>query len=246
MSQEASKLRERWTKEGIFERYFTGKRVLDIGCGNDKIIPEAEGWDLPQGDGQYLRGIADGSFDVVFSSHFIEHLRDPLEGLLNQWRVLRSGGYLIFLVPDEDLYEQGVWPSLFNNDHKYTYAIAKDATWSPCSKNVVDLLAYLPKHKVISLRTVDTGYDYEATVVYDQSDVRKAEVAIEVIVQKDPWTPDLQTALKQNFRCPKCQRCQFFCRGIATDGKIDAWCMGCGVTGGITIDPELLKGPENA
>lgn len=240
MSQEASKLRERWKRDGSWDKYFgnPATRVLDIGCGDDKIIPTAEGWDLPQGDGQLLRGVGDGSYDIVFSSHFGEHLRDPLEGLLNQWRVLRPGGYLIFLVPDEDTYEQGVWPSLFNTDHKFTYAIAKDVTWSPCSKNVIDLIGLLPKHKIISLRTCDDGYDHADPKVYDQTDVRKAEAAIEVIVQKEPWTPDLQSALKQTFRCPKCMRSQFLVRGITAEGKLDSWCTSCGLVGHIEVKPD--------
>jgi SAM-dependent methyltransferase len=228
----------------MFDRYFAGKRVLDIGCGDDKIVPTAEGWDLPQGDGQHLRGLADGSFDVVFSSHFIEHLRDPLEGLLNQWRVLKPGGHLIFLVPDEDLYEQGLWPSLFNTDHKHTYTIAKDVTWSPASKNIVDLVGHLPQHKVISMRMVDTGYDYVDLKVYDQTDVRKAEAAVEVIVRKGPELLEFQTSLKRVFRCPKCSHMEFVIRGVAKNGELDSWCKNCGVVGSVKLELSMLENEE--
>ena len=236
MSQEATKFRDRWKREGLWDRYFTpGIKVLDIGCGDDKIIPEAFGWDLPEGDGQKLTGVPDGSFDIVYSSHFVEHLRDPLEGLLNQWRVLRAGGYLIFLVPDEDTYEQGIWPSIFNTDHKHTYTIAKDVTWSPASKNVADLVALLPRHKVLSMRIIDAGYDHATDKIFDQTDLPKAECAVEVIVQKDPMQLDFQTALHYVFRCPKCKHVEFVVRGVTKEGKFDAWCKNCGVVGELEL-----------
>lgn len=235
MGNEASKLRTRWQNEGLWDKYIAGKKVLDIGCGDDKIIPEADGWDIPQGDGQKLAGVADASYDVVFSSHFVEHLRDPLEGLLNQWRVLRPGGHLIFLVPDEDLYEQGIWPSLFNTDHKHTYTIGKDVTWSPASKNIVDLLTLLPRHKILSMRIIDTGYDYDTDKIFDQSDVLKAEICVEVIVQKDPQQLSHQTKLRRVFRCPTCKHLEFVIQGVDTDEKLQAWCKNCGLVGQLDI-----------
>ncbi len=45
-------------------------------------------------------------------------------------------------VPEEDLYEQGVWPSRFNPDHKWTFTIAKSSSWSPRSINVVDVVKH--------------------------------------------------------------------------------------------------------
>ena len=39
-------------------------------------------------------------------------------------------------VPDEDLYEQGQFPSTYNVDHKWTFTILKTTSWSPCSLNL--------------------------------------------------------------------------------------------------------------
>jgi len=235
MPNEASKLRARWQREGLYERYLVGKKVLDIGCANDKITPDATGWELDtDGNGQLLAGVADGSFDVVFSSHFLEHLSDPLEGLLNQWRVLRSGGYLVFAIPDEDLYEQGVFPPMFNNDHKFTWTIHKDHTWSPAGRNVMDLIRYLPEHKVISMRVVDDGYRYDIDAegaVVDHTDRYGAEAAIEVIVQKVPPQREAQGAVKKVFRCPKCQNIRFVIRGIDMKDRYTGYCTNCGQTG---------------
>src|SRR5260221_7032838 len=38
------------------------------------------------------------------------------------------------------LYEQGVFPSRFNGDHKSTFTISKASSWSPVSVNVLDLV----------------------------------------------------------------------------------------------------------
>jgi hypothetical protein len=61
---------------------------------------------------------------------------------LGNWiRVVRPGGHLVVSVQDEDLYEQGVWPSRFNDDHKVSFTLCKHHSWSPVSVNVFDLLS---------------------------------------------------------------------------------------------------------
>ncbi|MGH1556812.1 hypothetical protein ACRAWD_01360 [Caulobacter segnis] len=39
-------------------------------------------------------------------------MRDPKEALENWLRILKPGGHLVCLIPDEDLYEQGVFLDL--------------------------------------------------------------------------------------------------------------------------------------
>lgn len=49
-----------------------------------------------------LKAIADASYDFVLSSHCIEHLANPIQGL-NEWiRVLKQDGLLVLLVPHKD------------------------------------------------------------------------------------------------------------------------------------------------
>ena len=238
MSTEATKLRERWKREGIWEKYFGGdKQILDIGCGPDPITPGARGWDIERGDGDggKLAGVEDNSFDIVFSSHFNEHLYDPLEGLLNQWRVLRPGGYLIFQVPDEDLYEQGLWPSRYNDDHKHTWTISKAVTWSPASRNIVDYLKFLPNHKVISMRIIDTGYDYHREEIIDQSNQPGVEIAVEVIILKQLVSFVHQCPLEKPWYCPQCGHMEFVCRGLTPEGTYDIFCKFCGRMGKMKI-----------
>ncbi len=136
---------------GFGSHYFVGDGV-DVGAGNDPLgrfaglfpgIQSVTPFDTADGDAQDLACFTDGRFDFLHSSHCLEHLRDPFAALRNWTRVVRPGGYLVVLVPDEDLYEQGVWPSTFNGDHKRTFTVCKAQSWSPVSVNLTDLLAFV-------------------------------------------------------------------------------------------------------
>ena len=115
-------------------RYFVG-HGLDVGGGHDSLalyvelfplIRNVVIYDAPQGDAQKLDNVDDACFDFLFSSHCLEHVRDPAEALANWIRVIKPGGHLVISVPDEDLYEQGVWPSTFNGDHKLTFTLSQE------------------------------------------------------------------------------------------------------------------------
>ena len=64
-------------------------------------------------------------------------------------------------MPGENLYEQGAWPSRFNPDHKATFRMNKEDTWSPCSYDLAKLAGDLPNGEVISAELQDQGYDYD-------------------------------------------------------------------------------------
>jgi len=49
-----------------------------------------------------LRHIEDAAYDFVLSSHCIEHLANPLQGLREWIRVLKTDGLLVLLVPHKD------------------------------------------------------------------------------------------------------------------------------------------------
>jgi SAM-dependent methyltransferase len=181
MSQETGKARSRRQREGYFDWIFVG-RGIDIGCGDDPVTPDCVPWDREQGDAQELAGVPPASFDWVYSSHCLEHLPDPWRAVARWWEVLRPGGRLLIVVPDEDLYEQGAWPSRYNPDHKRTFTIHKSWSWSPVSISLAELVASLPGHQVRWLRTCDDGYDYSGGV-WDRTG-GPGEAHIEALVLK--------------------------------------------------------------
>lgn len=175
-------------------RWFAGVG-LDIGGGIDSLalftelfprIQKVLIYDQPQGDAQLLDNVEDNSFDFVFSSHCLEHVRDPYEALRNWIRVVKPQGHLIINVPDEDLYEQGVWPSRFNSDHKTSWTIDKERSWSPVSVNVLDLLRSVRSLvQPLKIEQVDNGYRYGLmNRGVDQTRTPIAEAAIEFVLRK--------------------------------------------------------------
>lgn len=201
MGLETAKAYERRLKSGHFENYLVGHGI-DIGCGTDKLYsPQrnkdysetiVDEWDWVQGDAQLMASVSDNKYDFVYSSHCLEHVRDPVAALKNWVRICKPNGYIFVAVPDEDRYEQGIWPSRFNGDHKTSWTIFKDVgkSWSPVSVNVLTLPDHVPGVVLVDANQVDTGYDYELMHKYfgtrdsvDQSG-GNTEVAVEFILQK--------------------------------------------------------------
>ena len=171
--------------------YFVGYGI-DIGGGSDSLknqitrfprIKSVRNWDINDGDAQDLQGVDDETFDFVYSSHCLEHLRDPAVALKNWLRVLKPGGYLVVTVPDEDMYEQGVWPSPYNADHKWSFTVWKDFSALPKSINVIDLINdFAIQIDPERLIRVKNGYLDDAGNI-DQT-LGAAECAIEFVWQK--------------------------------------------------------------
>jgi SAM-dependent methyltransferase len=146
--------------EDFFRNYLTG-RVIDIGSGNNPVTAQAECFDIADGDAnELLKFRAAESYDCVYSSHCLEHMKDPRSALKQWWALIRHGGHLVLVVPHEDLYEQGYWPSRFNKDHKATFRIGGAASWSPVSIDLHELVHSLPGSEIISEEIQDNGYDY--------------------------------------------------------------------------------------
>ena len=137
-------------------------RVLDIGAGSDPVTADAVVFDLAQGDANRITEFASETFDCVYSSHCLEHMIEPATTLANWWSLVKPGGWLFLIVPDEDLYEQGVFPSRFNADHKSTFTLSKKRSWSKRSFNVFDLCSTLPGARIESLLLNDIGYERSA------------------------------------------------------------------------------------
>ena len=99
-------------------------RGIDVGCGHRKTHPDAIGVDLvangesPTADsdslslrsqadivcsGDDLNVFEDESLDYVVQRHNLEHYQDPLKALQEWIRVLRPGGILGMIVPDDEV-----------------------------------------------------------------------------------------------------------------------------------------------
>jgi SAM-dependent methyltransferase len=198
---EQSKATKRRFNDGAFHsRYLVGDGI-DVGGGPDPIsqyvrvfplMTSARVWDLDRGDGdaQFMEGVEDNTYDFLVSSHCLEHINDPREALLNWIRIVKEGGYLVITVPDEDMYEGGVFPSRWNADHKHTFTIHKAKSWSPVSINIIDLLIRVSN--VVSIERITLVKDFYRNPEvfkhfqpeFDQTMTPTAECAIEVVIQK--------------------------------------------------------------
>jgi hypothetical protein len=87
-------------------------------------------------------------------------MRDVPRALDQWWSLVRPGGHLIIVVPDEDLYEQGGWPSLFNRDHKATFRLNKSISWSPVSYDIGALVRALRGAEIVNCELQDHAYDH--------------------------------------------------------------------------------------
>jgi SAM-dependent methyltransferase len=156
MADEATKTRKFF---GEIERKILSGDGIDIGCGDDPVVENVAKFDLKDGDANFITKYVDKKFDYVFSCHCLEHMHNPYEALKEWWEIVKPGGYLIVVVPDEDLYEQGYFPSLFNEDHKATFTISKRESWSPKSHNMLDLYKSLNNAELLKLELQDYKFN---------------------------------------------------------------------------------------
>lgn len=194
MKECSKSISRRLSDSNFINRYFVG-RGLDVGGKPDPLglykelfsrIVSVRTWDWEDGDAQYLASVKDGEFDFVHSSHCLEHLVDPKEGLKNWLRVLRPGGYLVITVPDEDLYEQGIFPSTFNKDHKWTFTIYKTRSWSNRSLNVIDLVREIGESaELVRVEQLSATYRFNLPR-FDQTLTPVGESGIEFVLRRRP------------------------------------------------------------
>jgi SAM-dependent methyltransferase len=165
----------------FIKKYLPGK-VIDIGAGNDLVCDWAEKFDLENGDANHIaRHREPNTYDAVHSSHCLEHMDNPEHALQEWWSLIKKGGHLVLVVPDEDLYEQGYWPSRFNGDHKATFTLKNEKSWSPVSYNIRDLVSKLPGAEVISGEIQDKNYDYDLQTRYPPKETTKVSIGLKVL-----------------------------------------------------------------
>ncbi|WP_449246862.1 methyltransferase domain-containing protein [Desulfarculus baarsii] len=194
MKECSKSIQRRLGDSNFLRRYFVGDG-MDIGGKPDPLllymeffplIRSVRTWDWEDGDAQFLVGVEAGALDFVHSSHCLEHLADPFEGVQNWFRVVKDGGYLIITVPDEDLYELGVFPSTFSLDHKWTFTVFKMNSWSDRSINIFDLIQKLGgAADVIKVERLTATYRFDLPR-FDQTLTPVGECGIELIIRKRP------------------------------------------------------------
>ena len=192
MKECSKSIMRRLHEPNFANRYFVGTG-LDVGGGPDplglyiELFPRLKGvrsFDKEDGDAQVLDGIEDDSVDFLHSSHCLEHLEDPAAALANWFRVVKPGGHLVIMVPDEDLYEQGEFPSTWNGDHKWTFTISKAKSWSAKSRNLLELIAGLGAPcEIVKIEKLDATFRYTLPR-FDQTMTPIGESGIEMVLRK--------------------------------------------------------------
>lgn len=207
MKECTKSIQRRMHSPNFINKYFVGSGI-DIGGKPDPLalyeeffplIKNVYTWDLDDGDAKDMLSIKDSTFDFVHSSHCLEHLTDPSLGLKNWIRITKPGGHIIVTVPDEDMYEQGVFPSRFNKDHKFTFTISKNKSWSYQSINVIDLLrGFNEETEIVKIELINNSFR-ETLPKFDQTITQFTESSIEFVIRKKT-TGDKDNLGREFFR----------------------------------------------
>lgn len=192
MNETSKSLIRRLYDSRFSTKFFVGEGI-DIGAGPDPLakyfqqfplMKNLRIWDRNDGNAQLMSGVEDNTFDFVHSSHCLEHLEDPYEAFENWIRICKPGGHIVITIPDEDLYEQGSWPSQFNPEHLTSWTILKNESWSEGSINLIEFLyQYKESIEVIKVELIDHTYIYDVKR-FDQTYHGISESAIEFVVRK--------------------------------------------------------------
>ena len=175
---ETAKAHARRLQEGFFEKFCQG-RGLDIGHGGDPITSTCEGWDFEDGDAQFLKGVADETYDYVYASHTLEHMVDAGVALTHWSRVTKPGGYLLLYVPHRELYEKKqTLPSRWNPDHKHFFLLDRDDP--PDTIGLIPLIQrVLPRAEIVYAKECSAGH-----TITDPNVHSDGEFSIEAVVRK--------------------------------------------------------------
>jgi len=175
------------------DRLFKGSGI-DIGAGDDCISKwgyDAYNWDIANGDAQYMKGVPENSMDFVHSSHCLEHLTDAVMAFRRWIDICKLGGYIVVTVPDFELYEHNVFPSMFNPDHKWCFRAFGSRAEGDNMNLICVMDDLLNNHQVISsieiesVRRIMDKYNPLLDKRIDQTALHNGpECSIEIIVKK--------------------------------------------------------------
>jgi SAM-dependent methyltransferase len=182
---ETSKAKERRIKEGFYEKYIYGKKVIDVGVGRldthdgaDPISLTAELHDKDICDATTMEAYQDETFDTVYASHILEHLTDPILAIENWLRICKRGGHVFISIPHRDLYERKkTLPSKWNVDHKYFYLPYQSEP--PHTFSVDSILTKFFEYYSYDIRVVDTSTNNDKP-----DEHANGEFSIEILIKK--------------------------------------------------------------
>lgn len=165
---------------GFYSRFMKGTG-LDIGFKGsikdaEPVLPSAVGVDrdYPGYDGNTLPFPSE-SQDYVFTSHVLEHISNPTQAIKEWFRVLRTGGHLILIVPHQFLYEKKAsLPSRWNGDHKRFYSASK-------LMNEVEGSLVPNSYRLVHMRDNDDKFNYSIPPERHSSGAYEIECVIKKI-----------------------------------------------------------------
>jgi SAM-dependent methyltransferase len=210
MPSETGKSMARRLRDPLFYLHVFSGQAIDIGAGPDGLskyaylfpkLTSVRDWDLPDGDANVMEGLEAESFDCVHASHCLEHMVALDRALGRWWELVKPGGFLVFTVPDEAMYEQGVWPSTWNPDHKWSFRTDfHTGRELPKSRGVQELVGLLEWAQLIKLERLVATWKpnmnphSQPNYRIDQTGGPLVESAIEVVLRKAipaegaPWS----------------------------------------------------------
>jgi ADP-heptose:LPS heptosyltransferase/glycosyltransferase involved in cell wall biosynthesis/predicted SAM-dependent methyltransferase len=161
--------------------YCSGKG-LDIGCGDNKIDPEAIGVDIEgspdiKADARQLP-FENGSMDYVFSSHCLEDLDDTGAAFAEWMRVLRIGGNLALYLPHKNYYPRVGTPGA-NPHHKHDLDL----------NTVLAALSETNEYEIVHLDEAGTGGEHSFAMVVRKLAPKQAKQ--KVLVEYDAVVGDI-------------------------------------------------------
>lgn len=149
--------------------------VLDLGCGPSKVYPHAIGIDnkidaklfgikvdpdIAVDSCERMPFFADGAADTVYSSHLLEHIVDHESALVEWWRLVKVGGYLVLYLPHRDHYPR-MGQEGANPDHRHDF----------CNADITNAMDYVAWKSGFGWQQCEDevrsgGYEYSFLQVY--------------------------------------------------------------------------------
>jgi len=163
-----------WKKRRAIERYQSGGRLLEVGCGTGEFLEELlrmQNWEVVAVEpnekaASYAKSklnvkifqscfedfeYESGSFDVIVMWYVLEHLPQPISGLRLAYKLLKANGWLIFSIPNVESWEARVfgkyWVGWDLPRHLYLFP-------RPLLHEILESIGF----QVVSERCISTSY----------------------------------------------------------------------------------------